>query len=73
MDVDPVGVNLNVMFDEVGGLDRGMSWDCCLSTGLDTEHTFRHQLIEGDDYSTTSLPRIIPMLWSYTTSWCLVP
>lgn len=72
-DVDPVGVNPNVTFDEVGGLDERKSCNCYPYSRLDTEGTFRHKLFERDDRPPTSLSRTIPAFWSYATSWFLVP
>ena len=55
-DADPLGVNQNVTFDEVGGLDERA---CIILRGVDrvlTPRGIRHQLFEGDDPSALAVP-----------------
>lgn len=57
-DADPLGVNSNVTFDEVGGLDDRMfcaSIFHCLSR-LIRKYGVRYQLVEGDDPSSVAVP-----------------
>ena len=71
-DADPLGVNQNVTFDEVGGLDDRA---CCFSVFLNAFNpvAFRHQLVEGDDVATPPLPRSLPTVQPRPSSRCLVP
>lgn len=54
-DVDPLGVNQSVTFDEVGGLDdRSFLLEMFLHNSV--SHTpRRHQLFEGDDPPTSTV------------------
>ena len=54
-DADPLGVNQNVTFDEVGGLDDRKSARVRMATAMFTLCS-RHQLIEGDDPFAFAIP-----------------
>lgn len=54
-DADPLGVNQNVTFDEVGGLDDRMFHFLCLSSLAD-RISVRHPRVEGDDNVTSAIP-----------------
>jgi len=54
-DADPLGVNQNVTFDEVGGLDDRTFHFLCLSSSADGI-SVRHPRAEGDDTATSAIP-----------------
>ena len=54
-DADPLGVNQNVTFDEVGGLDDRTFHFLCVSSLVD-RISVRHPRVEGDDNVTSAIP-----------------
>ena len=70
-DTDPLGVNMNVTFNEVGGLD---DCECNIYVTwkwLNIAH--RYSFVEGNDPSPLALSRSLPTFQYYPTPRCLVP
>jgi hypothetical protein len=64
-DADPLGVDMNVTFDDVGGLDNRTSFSPY--TQLLIARVYRYQPVERDGSITTALPRALPAIWDNTT------
>ena len=56
-DADPLGVNQNVTFEEVGGLDDRESTVYAQMFPLNVP---RYQCVEGNDITPAALPRSLP-------------
>lgn len=68
-DADPLGVNVNVTFDEVGGLDDRKFAFKHYSSQLTYR---RHSFVEGDDSSPSALPRSISTIQRHSPSRCAI-
>jgi hypothetical protein len=60
-DADPLGVNQNVTFDEVGGLDDRQCLLPCSCPFL-LKFLFRHSFVEGDDSPSPPVSRSLPTI-----------
>ena len=70
-DADPLGVNQNLTFDEVGGLMNANHF-LTIYVSLILTITIRHQLIEGDDSPSPPIPGSFPALQSRTSTGCII-
>ena len=64
-DADPLGVNQNVTFDKVGGLDERELHSASILSLLVHPIISRRQLVEGDDASTPLISRGVPTIQSH--------
>jgi hypothetical protein len=73
-DADPLGVNVNVTFDEVGGLDE-RAFRCCFSFYHRSSFLCfdRYTLAERDDSTPSFVPRSLPTVWRHSSQRCSVP
>ena len=71
-DADPLGVNVNVTFEEVGGLDdRELHHYLCFVPIL-RKHA-RYYVLEGNDFPTSAIPRSFPTVQNHSPTRCTIP
>jgi hypothetical protein len=67
-DADPLGVNTNVTFDEVGGLDDRKLAHLLILYIMKPNVFFRHPFIERDDPPPPLIPRSLPAIQCHPSS-----
>lgn len=72
-DADPLGVNQNVTFDEVGGLDERKTTYPTYEDFIIEMTWNRYSFAQGDDCPTITISRSIPALQPHPSSWSVVP